>query len=117
MRLHRLELTAFGPYPRPEVVDFDELGADGLFLLHGDTGAGKTTLLDAVAFALFGAVPGARGDVKQLRCDYADPEVPTEVSLELTVQGRRLRIVRCAGVRPARRSAAAASPRSPRSAR
>jgi len=94
MRLHRLELTAFGPYPRPEVVDFDELGADGLFLLHGDTGAGKTTLLDAVAFALFGRVPGARGDVKKLRCEYADPEVPTSVSLELTVQSRRFRIVR-----------------------
>lgn len=94
MRLHRLELTAFGPYPSPEAVDFDELGADGLFLLHGDTGAGKTTLLDAVAFALFGRVPGARGDVKKLRCEYADPEVPTEVSLELTVQSRRFRIVR-----------------------
>ncbi|MEU3645523.1 SMC family ATPase [Lentzea sp. NPDC034063] len=94
MRLHRLELTAFGPYPKPEVVDFDGLGADGLFLLHGDTGAGKTTLLDAVAFALFGRVPGARGDVKKLRCEYADPEVPTEVTLELTVQSRRFRIVR-----------------------
>ncbi|RDI30886.1 AAA family ATPase [Lentzea flaviverrucosa] len=94
MRLHRLELTAFGPYPKPEAVDFDELGADGLFLLHGDTGAGKTTLLDAAAFALFGRVPGARGDVKKLRCEYADPQVPTEVSLELTVQSRRFRIVR-----------------------
>ncbi|MBO0841301.1 MAG: AAA family ATPase, partial [Sciscionella sp.] len=54
MRLHRLELSAFGPYPGREAVDFDALGADGLFLLHGETGAGKTTLLDAVAFALFG---------------------------------------------------------------
>jgi exonuclease SbcC len=89
-----LELTAFGPYPEREEVDFDLLGADGLFLLHGDTGAGKTTLLDAIAFALFGKVPGARGDVKRLRCDYADPDVMTEVALELTVQGRRLRIVR-----------------------
>src|SRR3954454_24454544 len=58
VRLHRLELAAFGPYPGREVVDFDLLGSDGLFLLHGDTGAGKTTLLDAVAFALFGGVPG-----------------------------------------------------------
>ena len=60
MRLHKLTLTAFGPYPGTEVVDFDELARDGLFLLHGDTGAGKTALLDAVAFALFGAVPGMR---------------------------------------------------------
>ncbi len=94
MRLHGLELTAFGPYPKRETVDFDVLGADGLFLLHGDTGAGKTTLLDAVAFALFGKVPGARGDVKRLRCDYADVDARTVVVLELTVQGRRMRIER-----------------------
>lgn len=94
MRLHRLELTAFGPYAGTESVDFDTLGADGLFLLHGDTGSGKTTLLDAIAYALFGAVPGARGEVKRLRCDLADPAKPTEVTLELTVQGQRLAISR-----------------------
>lgn len=94
MRLHRLELTAFGPYPHHEVVDFDLLGSDGLFLLHGDTGAGKTTLLDAVAFALFGAVPGVRGEARRLRCDYADNDTPTVVSLELTVQGHRLKVTR-----------------------
>ncbi|MGH3492702.1 MAG: AAA family ATPase, partial [Sciscionella sp.] len=94
MRLHTLRLQAFGPYPGTEVVDFDALGADGLFLLHGDTGAGKTTVLDAVAFALFGSVPGARGEVKRLRCDTARPEDATEVSLELTVAGSRLRISR-----------------------
>ncbi|WNV82365.1 SMC family ATPase [Umezawaea sp. Da 62-37] len=94
MRLHSLGLVAFGPYPKRETVDFDLLGADGLFLLHGDTGAGKTTLLDAVAFALFGKVPGARGDVKRLRCDYADPDERTVVTLELSVRGRRFRIER-----------------------
>lgn len=94
MRLHRLELTAFGPYAGREAVDFDRLGSDGLFLLHGDTGAGKTTLLDAVAFALFGAVPGVRDQAKRLRCDYAEPDVVTEVRLELTVRGHRLRLVR-----------------------
>ncbi|MEV0680013.1 SMC family ATPase [Actinosynnema sp. NPDC050436] len=94
MKLHRLTVSAFGPYPGREEVDFDLLGADGLFLLHGDTGAGKTTLLDAVAFALFGKVPGARGQVKRLRCDYADRDAPTEVSLELTVRGRRFLVVR-----------------------
>ncbi|KMS91910.1 exonuclease SbcC [Streptomyces regensis] len=94
MRLHRLEVSAFGPYAAREVVDFDALGADGLFLLHGDTGAGKTTLLDAVAFALFGEVPGARAEVKRFRCDVADQATPTEVVLELTVQGHRFRIAR-----------------------
>lgn len=94
MRLHRLEVSAFGPYAGRETVDFDTLGADGLFLLHGDTGAGKTTLLDAVAFALFGKVPGARAEAKRFRCDVAERDTPTEVTLELTVQGHRFRIVR-----------------------
>lgn len=94
MRLHRLEVTAFGPYPGHETVDFDALGADGVFLLHGDTGAGKTMLLDAVAYALFGAVPGVRDEARRLRCDYAEPDTMTSVALELTVQGHRLRITR-----------------------
>ncbi|ALG06615.1 AAA family ATPase [Kibdelosporangium phytohabitans] len=94
MRLHSLEVTAFGPYPGTETVDFDVLGADGLFLLHGETGAGKTTLLDAIAFALFGKVPGVRNDARRLRCDYADNDTLTEVKLELTVQGHRLRLIR-----------------------
>ena len=94
MRLHSLEVSAFGPYPATEVVDFDVLGADGLFLLHGETGAGKTTLLDAIAFALFGKVPGVRNDARRLRCDYADDDTMTEVKLELSVQGHRFRVVR-----------------------
>jgi DNA repair protein SbcC/Rad50 len=94
MRLHSLEVVAFGPYPGRETVDFDVLGADGLFLLHGETGAGKTTLLDAIAFALFGRVPGVRNDARRLRCDYADNDTLTEVKLELTVQGHRFRLVR-----------------------
>lgn len=94
MRLHQLTVTAFGPYRDEQCVDFDELGMDGLFLLHGDTGAGKTTLLDAVAFAVYGSVPGARNDAKRLRCDTAHPDVVTKVCLELTVQGHRLRIER-----------------------
>ncbi|MDQ1678350.1 MAG: repair protein SbcC/Rad50 [Actinomycetota bacterium] len=94
MRLHRLTVTAFGPYRDTQTVDFEALGADGLFLLHGETGAGKTTVLDAVAFALFGVVPGARNQARRLRSDHADPSAHPEVQLELTVQGRRIRLVR-----------------------
>ena len=104
MRLHRLELCAFGPFAERTVVDLDELGADGLFLLHGATGAGKTTLLDAVAYALYGRVPGARGEVKRLRSDLALPMTPTEVTLEFSVAGRRIEITRRPEyVRPKRR--------------
>ncbi|MDT2008289.1 SMC family ATPase [Rhodococcus opacus] len=94
MRLHRLEVEAFGPFAGSVEVDFDRLGADGLFLLHGHTGAGKTTVLDAVAFALYGTVPGARKDGRRLLSDHAPAgSVPT-VTLEATIAGRHLRLVR-----------------------
>jgi exonuclease SbcC len=92
MRPHRLRVTAFGAFAGSEEVRFDEL--EGLFLLHGETGAGKTTLLDAIAFALYGKVPGKRAEAKRLRSDHAGPDVRTEVELEATVGGRRLRITR-----------------------
>ncbi|AXK33771.1 SMC family ATPase [Streptomyces armeniacus] len=95
MRPHRLTLTAFGPFAGTQRVDFDELCAAGLFLLHGATGAGKTSLLDAVCFALYGGVPGTRQQPGgTLRSDHADPHTPTQVVLDLTVGGRRLEITR-----------------------
>ncbi|CAG6397050.1 AAA family ATPase [Streptomyces cocklensis] len=93
MRLHRLRLAAFGPFAAEQSVDFDELSAAGLFLLHGPTGGGKTSVLDAVCFALYGQVPGTR-PATRLRSDHADPGTPTEVVLELTLAGRRLEITR-----------------------
>jgi exonuclease SbcC len=94
VRLHRLSITAFGPFAGTEEVDLDEVGRDGLFLLWGPTGAGKTTLLDAVVFALYGTVPGARGEVKRLRSDHADAATRTEVRCELTLAGERLLVIR-----------------------
>ncbi|MGI8986495.1 MAG: AAA family ATPase [Nocardioidaceae bacterium] len=94
MHLHRLELTAYGPFAGTEHVDFDALAQAGLFLLTGHTGAGKTSLLDAVCFALFGSVPGAREQTGRLRSDHAESGVAPRVQLELTVGGRRLRVVR-----------------------
>ena len=92
MRPHRLRVQAFGAFAATEEVSFDDL--EGLFLLHGETGAGKTTLLDAIAFALYGRVPGERGAAKRLRSDHAAPGLGTEVELEATIGGRRLRITR-----------------------
>ena len=96
MRLHRLDITAFGPFGGSQTVDFGELSAAGLFLLHGPTGAGKTSVLDAVCYALYGSVPGARqsGQGLALRSDHAASGTRTGVTLELTVAGRRLEITR-----------------------
>ena len=94
MKPHALRLTAFGPFAGTVAVDLDALASSGLFLLHGQTGAGKTTLLDGLGFALFGRVPGARNAAKRLRSDYAASTERTEVQLEATLGGRRLRITR-----------------------
>jgi len=94
MRLHHLGVTAFGPFADTTSVDFDALSGAGLFLLTGPTGAGKTSVLDAVCFALYGEVPGDRQAAKRLRADQAAAGVAPEVTLELSLGGRRFRIVR-----------------------
>ena len=104
MRIHRLEIQAFGPFADRQVIDFDELGAHGLFLLNGPTGAGKTSILDAICYALYGGVPGARQTAKRLRSDHAAPETAPEVLLEFSSGNRRLEVVRNpAWDRPAKR--------------
>src|SRR3954465_8611792 len=94
MRLHRLTLTAFGPFAATEEVDFDALAAGGLFLFTGATGAGKTSVLDGICFALYGDVPGGRHGRRTLRSDHAAAAARCEVSLELTIRGRRLLVSR-----------------------
>ncbi|NNG40913.1 AAA family ATPase [Flexivirga sp. ID2601S] len=95
MKLHHLRVQAFGPFGGVEEIDFDDLGAAGLHLIHGPTGSGKTSLLDAICFALFAGVPGARQRHRgSLRSDHAAPETRPEVELEFSVGTRRLRVRR-----------------------
>jgi exonuclease SbcC len=104
MRLHRLSVRAFGPFAGHEEVDFDALCDSGLFLLHGPTGAGKTSVLDAVCFALYGVVPGARSRGARLRSDHAAEGVAPEVVCEFSVGPRRFEVTRSpAWERPKRR--------------
>lgn len=95
MRVHHLSVTAFGPFADLVEVDLDALSSGGLFLIHGPTGAGKTSLLDAICFALFANVPGARGRSKKaLRSDHSPRDRTPTVTLEFTADEQRLRITR-----------------------
>ena len=94
MRIHRLDIEAFGPFATPQHIDFDHLSAQGLFLLNGATGAGKTSILDAICFALYGSVPGARQEGKRLRSDHAAPGAEPRVVCEFSARGRRFEVTR-----------------------
>ncbi|PYH00498.1 SMC family ATPase [Arthrobacter stackebrandtii] len=107
MRIHRLEIQAFGPFAGRETIDFDQLGSQGLFLLNGSTGAGKSSVLDAIAYALYGQVPGSRASSPaQLRSHHAADGVGPEVTIEFTAGGRRLEVRRSPEwMRPRKRGA------------
>ena len=96
MKLHRMEITAFGPFPAHETIDFDLLNDAGVFLLNGETGSGKTSVLDAICFALYGTGPttAAKGGRKVQRSDHADPDTAPRVDLKFTAGGRRWHVSR-----------------------
>lgn len=104
MRIHRLEITAFGPFPASEIINFDDLNQEGVFLLNGPTGSGKSSILDAISFALYGNTSSGR---KDLNSTHADPYTQPRVLLEFSVGGRRYRIERSLKfLRPALRKGA-----------
>ena len=94
MRILHLTIEGFGPFASKEEIDFQTLTSDGLFLIAGPTGAGKTSILDAICFALYGKVPGGRGQVKQLRSQFASPHTTTRVILDCEVRSKRFKIER-----------------------
>jgi len=93
MRPVKITISAFGPYAGRTVIDMDELGTKGLYLITGDTGAGKTTIFDAITFALYGQASGSR-EPSMLRSKYADADTPTEVELQFEYRGKLYKIRR-----------------------
>ena len=94
MRPIKLTVSAFGPYAGRTVLNMDELGTGGIYLITGDTGAGKTTIFDAITYALYGKPSGDIREAGMLRSKYADPAVPTEVELEFEYRGKRYTVRR-----------------------
>ncbi len=88
MRPLKLTVSAFGPYAGRVVMDLEQLGQQGLYLITGDTGAGKTTIFDAITYALYGEPSGDNRDPSMFRSKYARPETPTEVELVFSYGGK-----------------------------
>lgn len=95
MKPVKLILSGFGPYAdkTPEI-DFTQYDEKGLFLIAGDTGAGKTTIFDAICFALYGETSGTYRDTRNLRSEYAKPDVVSYVDFYFTHQGKQFRVYR-----------------------
>ncbi|MEX3609641.1 AAA family ATPase [Rothia sp. LK2588] len=91
MRIHRLRLSAYGPFPGTVEIDFDNLNEAGIFLLNGPTGSGKSSILDAICFALYGDTSQKRPDLKS---HFAPPSAKPEVELECTIGDERYHIIR-----------------------
>lgn len=113
MRLHRLTMTAVGPYPGTEVVDFDRFAESGRFLLTGPTGAGKSTIIDAIVFALYGQVADSDASTDRIRSTLADPEQPTEVELIFSTSAGAFRIRRRPGYQRPKKRGSGLTPEKP----
>lgn len=94
MKPEKLIISAWGPYPGLEQIDFGQLGREGVFLITGPTGAGKTTLFDAISYGLYGNVSGNVREKTSVRSDFAPADTATFVTLEFTHHGEKYRVTR-----------------------
>ncbi|MBO9555780.1 SMC family ATPase, partial [Cellulomonas sp.] len=94
MQIRSLTLQAIGPFADAHTIDFDALGASGLFLLDGPTGSGKSTLIDAIVFALYGKVASAEASDDRLRSAFAADHVESVVDLVFEVSSGLYRVRR-----------------------
>lgn len=94
MRPINLTMSAFGPYAGVQMLDMAQLGAEGLYLVTGDTGAGKTTIFDAICYALYDEPSGASRDARMMRSTYADVDTDTYVELTFEHMGKTYRVKR-----------------------
>jgi len=94
MKPLKLSIQAFGPFSGKEIIDFTLLGSNPLFLINGHTGAGKTSILDSICFALYGQTTGNEREPSQMRCDYSDASLLTEVELDFKLGENSYRIRR-----------------------
>jgi len=90
----KLSIQAFGPFAGLQEIDFSLLGQSPLFLINGPTGAGKSSILDAICFALYGKTTADERDASEMRCDQADANTLTEITLDFELAGKQYRVKR-----------------------
>lgn len=112
MRIQRVLLRGFGPFPHEQSVDIDAVGRDGIFLISGRTGAGKSSILDAIAFGLYGTIPRYSEDMTRVRSGFASEEDDTFVAVNFTHGEQEYRIERSPSYERRKRSGAGTTSRS-----
>lgn len=94
MRPLKLTMQAFGPYASKEEIDFTRLGSRTMFVISGKTGAGKTTIFDGISYAIYGKASGEDRNGPDLRSQFAEEGLPTEIALEFSLRNKRYYIKR-----------------------
>ena len=92
MKPIRLELKEFGPY-KNEIIEWDKIINEPIFLITGKTGSGKSTLFDAITYALYNKTTGGK-DIASLRTKTALDKDKTQVNFDFELSGRKYRIER-----------------------
>lgn len=92
MKPIRLELKEFGPY-KNEIIEWDIIINEPIFLITGKTGSGKSTLFDAITYALYNKTTGGK-DIASLRTKTALHKDKTQVNFDFELSGKKYRIER-----------------------
>ena len=92
MKPIRLELKEFGPY-KNEIIEWDKIINEPIFLITGKTGSGKSTLFDAITYALYNKTTGGK-DIASLRTKTALDRDKTQVNFDFELSGKKYRIER-----------------------
>ena len=92
MKPIRLELKEFGSY-KNEIIEWDKIINEPIFLITGKTGSGKSTLFDAITYALYNKTTGGK-DIASLRRKTALDKDKTQVNFDFELSEKKYRIER-----------------------